>query len=166
MVTIKSLLIMMFFIAVIVISYFTFIHDGIFDTVKNNYLTPNKQITSYAEKIKATCNKWSSSDCYALETKTLAENIRYRDDSWFDNVFQLNNDVNYTLKNGNDCDGIAVFGASLLHELGVRNIYVIEENSNGTRTDHVSIGTRTEDGSLIVIFTQKNFEITKIRKLE
>jgi hypothetical protein len=166
MVTIKSLLIMMFFIAVIVISYFSFVYDGIFDTVKNNYLTPNQQIASYAEKIRATCNKWQSQDCYALEAKTFTENIRYRNDTWLQTTFQWDNDVNYTLKNGNDCDGIAVFGASLLHELGVRDIYVLEENSNGTRTDHVSIGARTEDGSLIVINSQRNFEIIKIRKLE
>lgn len=166
MVRVKTLLALMFISALVVSIFMIFIRDGAFDTIKDNYKTPDRQISSFANTIRKTCDKWATPDCYALEVKTLTENLRYRDDDLLQTIFQWDNSVNYTLKNGNDCDGFAVFSASLLHELGVKDIYVMGENSNGTRTDHVSIGVRTDDGSMIIIYTQKNFEITKIRKLE
>jgi len=166
MVRIKTLLLLMVISAVITSVYFIYIRDGAFDTIKDNYLTPNKQITNIAEGIRKTCDKWNASDCYVLEVKKLTEKLHYANDTLWQTIFQSDNDVNYTLKNGNDCDGFAVFSASLLHQLNVKYIYVLEEKSGENRLDHVSIGVRTENGSMIIIYSQKDFEIGKIRRLE
>jgi len=52
------------------------------------------------------------------------KNIKYRRDSWVEEFFFLNNDINHTYYNGNDCEGRAVFLADLLKHLNVSGVYI------------------------------------------
>jgi len=79
-----------------------------------------------AEIVRERCEGYEPRDlCYVTEAfDWVEENIKYRHDSWLEELFFLNNDVNYTYRNGNDCEGRAVFLADLLKHLNVSKVYI------------------------------------------
>lgn len=144
--------------------YATYIKDWDYDSVNSLYKNPNANLTSIINKMKSNCRVNDADECYALQIKRWIEvNLKYRNDTHLQDFFALDNDVNYTLRNGNDCEGFAVFSATLLHELGVNEIYYIEEDY-GNEIIHASIGIKTENG-MVIINSEKNMTIKNIRLL-
>lgn len=162
---VKTLIMLMIVIAMPLTFYLFYVKDVTFDTIKNNYLVPNDQIKKMADSIRYDCRNWQTDECYVLYVKTDIENIKQIDDTFLQGIFDWDNDINHTINIGNDCEGIAVVSASLLHELGLKNIYVITERSS-IGIGHDSIGVRVVNGDMKILNSLHNYEIIKIRKLE
>lgn len=144
--------------------YATYIKEWDYDAVNSLYKNPNADIIQTVNKIKTNClMARDNNECYAMQINRWIEvNLDYRNDTWLQNKFSFDNDINHTLRNGNDCEGFAVFSATVLHELGVENIYYIDEEKDSVH--HVSIGVKTENGLSIINSDGKEI-IEKIRLL-
>jgi len=76
--------------------------------------------------------RWNTAALWVLK------NIRYKNDSLTENAFYTNNSPELTYKNGNDCDGIAIFFINVLKELGFKKVYIAFQGING-KSDHLCV---------------------------
>jgi len=105
----------------------------------------SERIGEIANEIKARCSYWrDKKQCYIRETfNWVNKNVNYTNDDFFEQLFWLNNEPEYTLEHGNDCEGKAALVVAILKRLNVTNIYLVFEDN------HVC---------LLVRETEKNFK--------
>lgn len=121
-------------------------YDNTYDNIKNEASKNYSVVDDVARNITYACRKWNGTACYTIElNKFIDQKIRQKNDGILENMFNLGNDMKNTYENGNDCEGVATFGAGVLKALNVTNVYVIMEN---VPESHVFLGTMIGNDSM------------------
>jgi len=115
------------------------------DPITNNFILArikidvrdNPMIIKIANEINETCNdyEWSGYEtsewidiCKINEVEYFYyHNMTYRNDTFIEGTFFLNNDVSHTLKYGNDCEGQSIVVLDILKNIGINNTYFLYE---------------------------------------
>lgn len=142
--------------------YFFYVVDVPYDLVQSNLYSESKYLHELSLGIERKCVKDKTEKCKILTTKDYIEgNVKQTDDSFFQNLFNWDNNFDYTYENGNDCEGIAVFTAVLLRNLNISSVYLFGSVGNGY---HVFIGAKNGD-NITLINDIPLMEIVKVRKI-
>lgn len=147
--------------AILTTTYFKVIRDAPFDTIQDNINKSSVYIHNITVAIEKRCKGVET--CEIVEVKEFVENnLKTRPDEFLQDMFMLDNDVDYTFRNGNDCDGWAVFSAYMLKEFKIKNVYLFE--GFNSLEGHAWIGINRKD-NMIMINNIPTTEISKARKL-
>jgi hypothetical protein len=158
----KDIGLLILLILCIVVVYFTiFNQDRAFDSIQSEAFKTSDTVSQIARQIKLSCLKDKSETCLVLGTKDYIEHrVNYKEKGFLEQMFQMGNDINTTLTDGNNCVGISALGANILHQLNVSNCYVIWEKT------HIFLGV-DETNNMIFIYgkSKTNSTITSIKRL-
>lgn len=145
-----------------VFTYFAFIRNVGYDTTMENLYKPSNNANIIADKIAKQCK--GNETCEIIQVREyVANNVQKKDDTFFQNNFQWDNDFEYTYQNGNDCEGIAVFSAILLKNLNISNVYVFESVRSDNQR-HSFIGV-VRNNTIFLLNNFDSLEIVKAKKL-
>ena len=94
---------------------------------------PSVELRALAEDVTSFCRNmtdWESCE-ESYITQFSALNITYKNDTWYEEYFMLNDNPEYTLKYGNDCDGQTALAISMLKSLHPeRQYWLVSEDSH------------------------------------
>ncbi len=86
------------------------------------------EVIKIANDIKELCKDegYFYDSCLTGETYLFVmNNITYKSDTLVENIFQLNNSVEHTLKYGGDCENQAILAIDILKTLNRTNLYLV-----------------------------------------
>lgn len=120
------------FIILVLIVVFNFIpiHSNIALTIYSQEIKDTPETMRIVKEIIIKCrNRTAKRDCLIDEVERFVLiNINYTEDNLRDEFLFRNNDINYTLTYGNDCEGKAILIADLLKQFNFKGIYLVDQS--------------------------------------
>lgn len=160
--SLKVLFLLLVIILLSIFTYFAFVRDVGYDTIMDNIYKPSNNAMLISKKIAEKCK--GDDICVITGVRSYAENISVREDNFFQNNLNWDNDFEYTFANGNDCEGIAVFSATLLKNLNITNVYIFQSTRISDNQRHEVIGV-VRNNTMFLLNNLDSLEIVKARKL-
>lgn len=113
----------------IVVFNFTPIHSNIALTIYSQEIKDTPETMGIVREINKLCkDEKTRKECLLDEVELFTlRNVNYTEESLIDELLSRDNDINYTLNHGGDCENIAILIADLLKQFQFDGIYLVRQ---------------------------------------